>query len=101
MGREGTCMDTHITSQTRTGGPSPASTELLTIPAAARRLTVSVRSVYRLIERGELTVLRILPDAPRVRATDLDALIMRRLAETDTPNEAAGGGNDTPTKNSV
>jgi excisionase family DNA binding protein len=95
-------MDTHITTQTCTDTSAAPSTELLTIPNVARRLTVSIRSVYRLIERGELPIVRILPDTPRVRVTDIDALITRRLTETDSPNGAvAGGGDSAATKNTV
>jgi hypothetical protein len=81
VGRERTCMDMHTTPQTCTGTAGWPASELLTLPATANRLAISVRSLYRLIERDELTVIRILPDAPRIRAADLDALIARRLAE--------------------
>lgn len=50
-------------------------TELVTIREAARYLGVSRVSVYRLIQAGALTVYRPLPDAPRLRRSELDAYI--------------------------
>ena len=54
--------------------------ELLTIDEAAARLSVSRRSLYRLIEAGELpTVPSLTPAGPhRIRPEDIAAFIARR-----------------------
>lgn len=48
---------------------------LLKIQEAATILGVSRSSVYRLIERGALKIVRPLPDAPRIARADLDAYV--------------------------
>jgi hypothetical protein len=48
---------------------------LVTITAAADRLSASRRSVYRLNERGVLDFVYLSPDMPRVRERDLVALV--------------------------
>jgi len=62
--------------------------ELLTITAAARYLSLSRTSVYKLIERGDLAVVRLLPDAPRIHRQDLDALIAAHTGAEEAPGEA-------------
>ena len=52
--------------------------ELLTITDAARYLSLSRTSIYKLIERGDLHVVRLLPDAPRIHRQTMDALIAAR-----------------------
>jgi excisionase family DNA binding protein len=49
--------------------------QLETVAEAARRLAVSHMTVRRMIERGELTAVRVGPKLIRVRADELDALI--------------------------
>jgi len=46
---------------------------LLTYREAARMLGLSRSSIYRLIEREALTVVRPLPGTPRIRRADLEA----------------------------
>ncbi len=53
----------------------PDSPGLVTITAAAERLSASRRSVYRLNERGVLDFVYLSPDMPRVRERDLAALV--------------------------
>lgn len=52
----------------------PTAPRLLTRPQAADRLAVSVRTIARLIERGELPAVRV-GRAVRVRSSDVDTLI--------------------------
>ena len=63
--------------------------ELLTITAAARYLSLCRTSIYKLVEQGDLHVVRLLPDAPRIRRTELDALVAARVAEAERPPAAA------------
>ena len=44
--------------------------KLLTVPEVAKRLRISRRSAYRLIERGELKVLKISPGIYRIEEKD-------------------------------
>lgn len=67
-----TCMGREVTCR---GGQNRVGMELLTITAAARYLSVSRTSIYNLIDRGTLSVVRPLPDTPRIKRSDLDALI--------------------------
>lgn len=60
----------------------------MTITAAAQYMGLSRPCVYRLERQGKLTISRLIPDAPRVRRRDLDAL----LAEAFAP---AGEADDT------
>ena len=62
--------------------------ELLTITAAAAYVSLSRTSIYKLIERGDLPVVRLLPDAPRIKRSDLDALIAARTRTEDAPGDA-------------
>ncbi|MBC8134565.1 MAG: helix-turn-helix domain-containing protein [Fibrella sp.] len=48
---------------------------LVTIAEAAHILCVSQRTIYRMIERGRIAVVKVTADAPRVRRADLDALV--------------------------
>lgn len=52
--------------------------ELLKIDEVARRLTVSRRTVERLIENGDLRVFRVSPKARRIRASELAAYLERQ-----------------------
>lgn len=45
-------------------------------------------SVYKLIERGDLAVVRLLPDAPRIHRQDLDAMIAAHTGAEEAPGEA-------------
>lgn len=47
---------------------------MVTIAAAANYLSVSVPTVRRMIQRGELPAVRLSPQVIRVRVADLDAL---------------------------
>lgn len=58
-----------------------ASGRLLTMREAADRLAISKRSAERMVERGELRVVRITRRTVRVRPSDLDAAV-DRLADT-------------------
>lgn len=51
---------------------------LITFDEAAVLLSVSPRTVRRMVSRGELDVVRITPDAPRIRYTDLVARVESR-----------------------
>lgn len=57
--------------------------ELLTYTEAAKALSVSRATLYRMIERGDLTPVRLPIGGPRIAASDL-----KRLA---TPTEAVAG----------
>lgn len=57
------------------------SGRLLTMREAADRLAISKRSAERMVERGELRVVRITRRTVRVRPSDLDAAV-DRLADT-------------------
>lgn len=48
---------------------------LVTVAEAARILCISQRTVYRMVERGQLQVIKVTPDTPRVRRADLEALV--------------------------
>ena len=54
---------------------------LLTINQAAAYLSVSRSTVYGLIAKGLLTSVRIVRGAPRIRRSEIDALIESRLNE--------------------
>lgn len=62
--------------------------ELMTIKAAASYLAVSRTSIYHLIDRGDLPVVRPLPDSPRIKREDLDALIAARTRAEEAPDGA-------------
>ncbi len=48
---------------------------VVTIDSAARLLTVSRRTVYRLVAMGQLCIVRITPHAPRIMRADLDSFL--------------------------
>jgi len=50
-------------------------TELLTIDEARRRLKVSRRTLYRLIEAGRIRVIYPRPRCPRITERELEAYI--------------------------
>ena len=58
-----------------------AESILVTISEAARLLAVSPRTIYRLIERGELDCYKVIADAPRIRRSDLNLLLERTRVE--------------------
>jgi excisionase family DNA binding protein len=43
----------------------------VTLAEAARLLSVSLRTVQRMVARGELEVIRLTPDTPRIRYEDV------------------------------
>lgn len=49
--------------------------QLFTKSEAAKLLAVDPKTVYNLVTRGMLPVVRITPDAPRFRLSDLRAFI--------------------------
>ena len=51
--------------------------ELLTVPEVAERLKIKPRTVYTIIERGELKSVRVSAKLIRVRMSDLMAFINR------------------------
>lgn len=51
---------------------------LLTVPAAARALSISARALWRIISTGEIRTLKVGRRCTRVRASDLDAFIERQ-----------------------
>lgn len=48
--------------------------ELVTYTEAARMLSVSRATLYRMIERGDLTAVRLPVGGPRIRREDVSAL---------------------------
>ena len=62
--------------------------ELLTVAQAAEQLGCRPATVRRMIARGELPVMRINQRFQRVRAADLEGLILARLRRAGT----AGAG---------
>lgn len=54
---------------------------LVTVVEAAKMLSVSRRTIYRLIDKGVLSVVMITPDAPRLRVRDLIDLIQKYARE--------------------
>jgi len=54
--------------------PEPVE-RLVTVGEAARVLGVSRSTVYRLIWKGSLNVYRPVPDAPRLRLSEVSALV--------------------------
>jgi excisionase family DNA binding protein len=58
----------------------------VSISAAAKYIGLSRQSIYRLHEQGRLPISRLIPDAPRVRRSDLDALLASSWSEPpDSP----------------
>jgi len=53
----------------------PVEPVFYTITDAARILTVSRGSLYKMIWAGRIAVVRPLPDAPRILKTELDRFI--------------------------
>lgn len=51
---------------------------LLSVPAVARELSMSRRTVYRLIETGELPAIRLTAGTTRIAYADLLAFIEQR-----------------------
>ncbi len=62
---------------------------LMTFEEVASALAVSARTIYRMIDRGQLPVVRVTPDAPRIRASTVHALITRGSAETAEASPSA------------
>jgi excisionase family DNA binding protein len=54
--------------------------DLLTVAEVGRRLTVSPRTVERLIEAGTLRIVRVSPKARRIKRTELEAYLERQGA---------------------
>ena len=54
---------------------------LLGMGAAAKRLNVSRTTLYRIIQRGRLEKVEILPGSYRIRRADLEALAAGRESE--------------------
>lgn len=54
--------------------------ELVSIATAASQLEVSVKTVRRLIDRGELPVVRLTKRTVRIPAVEIDALVKARTA---------------------
>ena len=50
---------------------------LLTVEEAARRLTISKPTMWRIISRGEIPIVRISRRTIRLKATDLEAYVER------------------------
>jgi excisionase family DNA binding protein len=69
-------------------------TKLITLAAAAERLSVSVRTVRRLIGYGYLPGYRVGPRAIRVHIDDVDAAV-RRLPEGYDEGATNDGPGDT------
>ena len=59
---------------------------LVTIKEAAFMMSVSERTIYRLIEAGKLAILRITADTPRIRWSAISRLL-NGVAPTRPPNE--------------
>lgn len=58
------------------------SDKLLTVSVVARQLGLTTKSVYRLIDSGDLDVLRMTPRTLRVPASSVALLLERRLAQS-------------------
>lgn len=52
--------------------------QLLTPTEAAKLLSVCVKTIYNLVRRGLLPVVRLTPSAPRFRMSDLRAFIQKQ-----------------------
>jgi len=73
--------------------------ELLTISGAAKYVNLCRASIYKLIERGEISVVRLLAASPRIKRSDLDALVEAKTVAASGPGgdgpsgpgQAAGG----------
>lgn len=63
---------------------APTFPVLLTPTDVAEVLRISRRQAYRLVERGELPVVRVGQTNVRVRAADLATYIEARTGEADT-----------------
>lgn len=76
-------MNTHILN-------GPAIDTLLTIQQSAELLSVSERTVRRVIQRGELPTVRMLGRIVRVKPSDLAAFVLSKVEQAaDEPQEAA------------
>lgn len=62
--------------------------ELMTIKAAAAYSSLSRTSIYHLIDRSNLQVVRLLADAPPIKRSDLDTPVAARTALDKAPKAA-------------
>lgn len=62
---------------------------LLSVPAAARRLSISARALWRIISTGEIKPLKVGQRCTRVKASDLDAYIDRLALDKNPARTAA------------
>ncbi len=56
--------------------------KLITVKEAASRLSVSVRTVYRLMDSGALPSIRVGPKSRRISESALDSFILQASQET-------------------
>lgn len=64
---------------------SPLTETYLSISAAAKYMGFSRNAIYSLHRQGRLPMSRLIPDAPRVRKSDLDALLLLSF-QADRPS---------------
>ena len=64
--------------------------ELLTLDEAARLLTISKPTLWRILRRGELPVVKVTERGTRIKRSDIEAYISRHYI-TRKPNEAKEG----------
>jgi excisionase family DNA binding protein len=55
-----------------------ASPTLIPVTEAARRLSISLRSIWKLVERGDLSVIRVTPRRVAIDEADLAAYVSSR-----------------------
>lgn len=73
----------------RLADETPERPRLVTVEKAAETLSLSVRSVYRLIERGELPTVSF-GRSMRIDVLDLDALIEQHKKDTSRARRRGG-----------
>jgi excisionase family DNA binding protein len=80
-----------------TDGNGARRSRFLTVPEVARELGISERSVWRLIEMGELSPHRF-GAATRIKREELDAYVERSRSRAPRPrdHEPADGSDDNP-----
>lgn len=64
---------------TKPKAESQAKKEFIPPKEAAAYLGLSLSTLYRLIRAGELQVYRLTPDAPRLKASELESFALGRI----------------------
>ena len=73
----------------QTSEPKPVPHALVTVEGAAAYLSIGRSTMFELLREGEIPSLTIGPRQRRIRVTDLDDFVARRLASeaSTTPNQ--------------